>query len=114
MRKARRAIRFRTGFLLLVATGLIWGTIGVAGRLVFDRTDLDALEDLAAEHLEGAVDIADANTEERPHQHVPSPGIDQPMDRVLALRPVTRDDVVVFGVLQKLRQFIEVKLTVGV
>jgi len=44
VRKARRAIRFRTGFLLLVATGLIWGTIGVAGRLVFDRTDLDALE----------------------------------------------------------------------
>jgi len=44
VRKARRAVRFRTGFLLLVATGLIWGTIGVAGRLVFDRTELDALE----------------------------------------------------------------------
>src|SRR5829696_8869519 len=33
-----------TGFLLLIVTGLIWGTIGVCGRLVFDRTDLDAVE----------------------------------------------------------------------
>ena len=44
MRNARRSVRFRTGFLLLVATGLIWGTIGVAGRLIFDRTELDAFE----------------------------------------------------------------------
>ena len=39
-----RIFRVRTGFLLLVVTGLIWGTIGVAGRLVFERTELDALE----------------------------------------------------------------------
>jgi DME family drug/metabolite transporter len=36
--------RVRTGFLLLVVTGLIWGTVGIAARLVFDRTDLDAME----------------------------------------------------------------------
>jgi DME family drug/metabolite transporter len=34
----------RTGLLLLIATGLIWGTIGICGRLVFDRTELDAVE----------------------------------------------------------------------
>jgi DME family drug/metabolite transporter len=33
-----------TGFLLLILTGLIWGTIGICGRLVFDRTELDAVE----------------------------------------------------------------------
>ena len=44
MRSARRQTRFRTGFLLLAATGLIWGTIGVVGRMIFDRTELDALE----------------------------------------------------------------------
>jgi DME family drug/metabolite transporter len=44
VRSGRQSIKVRTGFLLLVATGLIWGTIGVAGRLIFDRTDLDALE----------------------------------------------------------------------
>jgi DME family drug/metabolite transporter len=30
--------------VLLVLTGLIWGTIGVVGRMIFDRTELDALE----------------------------------------------------------------------
>lgn len=36
--------RIRTGLLLLVVAGLIWGTIGVAARGVFDRTELDAME----------------------------------------------------------------------
>jgi drug/metabolite transporter, DME family len=36
--------RQRTGLLLLILTGVIWGTIGITGRLVFDRTQLDALE----------------------------------------------------------------------
>lgn len=36
--------RWRTGFALLIAAGPIWGTIGVAARLVFERTELDALE----------------------------------------------------------------------
>src|SRR5688572_4634280 len=40
----RHQARVRTGFLLLVATGLIWGTIGVVGRMIFDRTELKALE----------------------------------------------------------------------
>ena len=44
MHSVRQQTRVRTGFLLLVATGLIWGTIGVVGRLIFDRTDLNALE----------------------------------------------------------------------
>ena len=34
----------RPGFLMLIIAGMLWGTIGVCGRLVFDRTDLDALE----------------------------------------------------------------------
>lgn len=44
MGAGRRRIRLRTGFVLLIATGLIWGTIGVVGRMIFDRTELDALE----------------------------------------------------------------------
>jgi DME family drug/metabolite transporter len=30
--------------MFLIATGLIWGTIGVTGRLIFDRSQLDATE----------------------------------------------------------------------
>lgn len=44
MGSIRRQGGVRTGFVLLVATGLIWGTIGVVGRMIFDRTELDALE----------------------------------------------------------------------
>jgi DME family drug/metabolite transporter len=36
--------RIRTGLLVLVAARMIWGTIGIASRLVFERTELDALE----------------------------------------------------------------------
>ena len=33
----------RLGFLLLAGTGLIWGTIGVAAKIVYRETDLDAV-----------------------------------------------------------------------
>lgn len=33
----------REGFLMLVGTGVIWGTIGVAAKLTYQRTTLDAV-----------------------------------------------------------------------
>ena len=40
----RSHVRIRRGLLLLMGTGLLWGTIGVCGRLVFDRSDLNAFQ----------------------------------------------------------------------
>jgi hypothetical protein len=37
-----------------------------------DRRDLERVEHGAAEHLEGAVDVAHAQAEERAHEDVPS------------------------------------------
>lgn len=44
MRGSEGQSRIRFGLLVLVAAGLLWGTIGIASRLVFERTELDALE----------------------------------------------------------------------
>ena len=33
----------RAGLLLLIGTGLIWGTIGIAAKYVYDASDLDAV-----------------------------------------------------------------------
>ena len=44
MPRSRFTMSLRPGLLLLIGTGLLWGTIGICGRLIFDRTDLDAME----------------------------------------------------------------------
>ncbi|MDQ2683410.1 MAG: DMT family transporter, partial [Chloroflexota bacterium] len=36
--------RLRPGLVMLIGTGLLWGTIGVAGRGILDRTTLDPLQ----------------------------------------------------------------------
>ena len=40
----RRAHTSRRGFLLVVLAGFMWGTSGVSGAVVLDRTDLGALD----------------------------------------------------------------------
>jgi drug/metabolite transporter, DME family len=39
----RRSNAHRRAFVYLVGTGIIWGTIGVAAKLLFRETDLDAM-----------------------------------------------------------------------
>lgn len=36
--------RMRTGLILLMGTGLLWGTIGISGRMIFERSDLNAFQ----------------------------------------------------------------------
>ena len=54
-------------------------------------------EQVAADELEGAVDVADAEAERPVDQPVPGRGGDPPAARVVAHAPVARDQVVVLG-----------------
>src|SRR6187397_1175386 len=40
----RSHLQMRKGLLLLMGTGLLWGTIGISGRLIFERSDLNAFQ----------------------------------------------------------------------
>ncbi|HQY31397.1 MAG TPA: hypothetical protein PK691_08925, partial [Thermomicrobiales bacterium] len=37
-------LRMRPGLVYLIGAGLLWGTIGICGRMIFERSDLDPFE----------------------------------------------------------------------
>ena len=72
------------------------------------------MEHLAAEELEGTVDVADRHVEECPYEVVPRLGDEAAMQRVLPVDAITGHDVDALDPWQEALELVEVELVVGV
>ena len=77
-------------------------------------SQLELLDDLSAEHLEGTVEIADLDSQDEANQPVPRPGIEQAVARVGPLVAVANGDIASFQLGQEGGQIEETELSVGV
>src|SRR5213593_1176273 len=55
--------------------------------------DADAVEDIAVEDFESAVNVTDPDPEHEPHEDIPTPGKQQPVRRIPSPGSVTSNDI---------------------
>src|SRR5690349_750835 len=68
--------------------------------------DLDLVENATVKDFERAINVADFDAEYELHQHVPTPGKQQSVRRVLPASSKTGDDVVRIRLFEERRDFL--------
>jgi hypothetical protein len=71
-----------------------------------DRIDLDFVENTTVKDFESAINITDFDAEHEVHEHIPAPGKQQPVRRVLPPGSITSNDVVGIRLFEKRGYFL--------
>jgi len=57
--------------------------------------DLHLIENCASEQFESTIDISNFDAQHKSHKNIPSQCVDTAVERILSLRAVTRDNVII-------------------
>src|SRR5262245_60093340 len=58
------------------------------------RMDLNFVKNTAIEDFESAINVTNPDPKHQPHEHIPTPGKQQPVRRVLSPASITSNDIV--------------------
>jgi len=78
------------------------------------RIDLDFVENTPVKDFESAINITDFDAKHELHEHIPTPGKQQPVRRILPPGPITSDDIVRVRLFEERGYFLKIELPISV